>query len=152
MLGKRYKRLSTLLEMKKDKIDVTNRNVECLTSARALVNRAWGAPASNRASYSELLREAQALLEAELQVTPDDVAVLTCLGAVLCDLQLHSQALEYLARAIALGAIDWHTYFNAFVALLRCSTIDDARAMLTRGADFDADPATWQAYFDPHAM
>lgn len=55
-------------------------------------------------------------------------------------------------RAISLGSTDWNTYFNAFVAMLVCATIDDARAMLTRGAGLEADPVTWQAYFDVHAM
>ncbi|MBN3734942.1 hypothetical protein [Burkholderia sp. Tr-20390] len=132
----------------KGEVDVSDKNIEDLTAAKAIVNQAWGNPAT----YHELLRKSQTRLEAALQRRPDDVAVLTCLGAVLCDLHLHGQAHEHLARAISLGSTDWNTYFNAFIAMLAFATIDDARAMLTQAAGLEADPMTWQAYFDPHAM
>lgn len=125
-----------------------DKNIDDLTTAKTIAARAW----NNPASYHALLRESQELLEAARQRTPDDVAVLTCLGAVLCDLHLHSQAYTHLTRAISLGATDWNTYFNAFVAMLGFSTFDDARTMLARGAELEADPVTWKAYFDVHAM
>ncbi|AWG32165.1 hypothetical protein B9Z07_25850 [Burkholderia cenocepacia] len=70
----------------------------------------------------------------------------------MCDLQLHATAVEHLMYAISLGAVDWNTYFNAFVAMVSCSPFDEAHAILKRGSNLEADPATWQAYFDPHAM
>ncbi|WP_152618338.1 UDP-N-acetylglucosamine-peptide N-acetylglucosaminyltransferase [Burkholderia pseudomallei] len=129
-------------------VNLNHANRDCLTSARALVAQAWNDPTS----YHALLRESQALLEAALWSSPNDVAVITCLGAVLCDLHLHAEAREHLAHAITLETTDWNTYFNMFVAMLKCSTFDDARKMLVRGAELEADPVTWQAYFDVHAM
>lgn len=128
--------------------NVANKNIACLTAAHALVNKAW----SNPTSYNEHLKKALALLQTALQTSPDDIAILTGLGAVLCDLQLHATAVEHLMYAISLGAVDWNTYFNAFVAMVSCSPFDEAHAILKRGSNLEADPATWQAYFDPHAM
>jgi predicted Zn-dependent protease len=98
------------------------------------------------------LREARTILESSLQAGQDDVVVLTCLGAVLCDLQLHKQAQEALERAVRLGSTDRNTYFNLFVAMLASETMEDARAALDRGAHFERNPETWEAYFDPQAM
>ncbi|MGS0896402.1 hypothetical protein ACVBGC_28280 [Burkholderia stagnalis] len=120
-----------------------------MTAARALVNRTW---TDDTTPYDALLQEARALLEKALEDTPDDIAVLTCLGAVLCDLRLHAQAREYLVAAIHLGSADRNTFFNLFVAMLDSSTTDEARAVMKRGAALEADPLTWEAYFDPHAM
>ncbi|GAB7538535.1 hypothetical protein [Burkholderia sp. 3C] len=126
---------------------MTAPTLACLQTARALVDRAW----ANQAAYDDTLREAVALLDAERLRHPHDVAVLTCLGAVLCDLQQHAQAREYLEQAVAEGATDRNTHFNLFVALLGCATQAKAQAALKRVEGLEANPATWQAYFDPHA-
>jgi hypothetical protein len=127
-------------------------NAQCrmlVTAARTLVDRTW---TNDPVPYDTLLGEARALLERALDDNPDDVAVLTCLGAVLCGLRLHAEAREYLVEAIHLGSTDRNTYFNLFVAMLEGSSMDEARAVLKGGAAFAADPLTWEAYFDPHAM
>ncbi|MBN3727770.1 hypothetical protein [Burkholderia sp. Ac-20379] len=127
---------------------MTHPALACLHAARTIVDRAW----KDQDAFDDTLREAAALLDAERLRHPHDVAVLTCLGAVLCDLQQHALAREHLELAISLGTTDRNTHVNLFVALLGCTTQAKAKAALKRAAGLDANPATWQAYFDPHAM
>ncbi|TCV96430.1 hypothetical protein EC912_102781 [Luteibacter rhizovicinus] len=117
-----------------------------VTSARALVNQAWSSPMSY-----EPLWEARTLLENALKVDQDNVVVLTCLGAVLCDLHLHPEARTVLERAVRLGSTDRNTFFNLFVATIDSTTRKNARAVLDRGAHLDRNEATWEAYFDAQA-
>ncbi|WP_155640401.1 UDP-N-acetylglucosamine-peptide N-acetylglucosaminyltransferase [Burkholderia pseudomultivorans] len=138
---------STRHEMASER-NMNDRNGMRIASAKALVIQAMTKPGV----YDESLREARALLEAALADDPRDVAILTCLGAVLCDLHLRADARACLTRAIELGSTDRNTFFNLFVAMLGPSTMEEARAVLARGTALDADPATWEAYFDPHAM
>lgn len=127
---------------------MTTAPLACLQAARAIVDRAW----ANQAAYDDTLREAAALLDAQRLRHPHDVAVLTCLGAVLCDLGQHAEARAYLEQAVAAGATDRNAHVNLFVALLGCATQAKARAALKRAEGLEANPVTWQAYFDPHAL
>ena len=120
---------------------------DCITSARALWKQAWRSPMS-----CQPLQEARALLETSLETDQDDVVALTCLGAVLCDLQLYAQARESLERAVRLRSTDRNTFFNLYVAMLDSETMEDARAALSKGANFERNPETWEAYFDAQAM
>lgn len=124
-----------------------DRDSDCVTSARALWTQAWRSPMSEQP-----LQEARAILEKSLEADERNVVVLTCLGAVLCDLHLHAQARKYLERAVQLGSTDRHTYFNLFVAMLDSEAMEDARAALDEGLRFERNPATWEAYFDPQAI
>lgn len=118
-----------------------------VNSARALWKLAWRSPMSYQP-----LQEARAILEATLEADQNDVVVLTCLGAVLCDLHLYAQAREYLEQAVHLGSTDRNTFFNLYVAMLDSEAMEEARAALDKGAHFERNPVTWEAYFDPQAM
>lgn len=118
-----------------------------ISLARVLVNQAWSHPMTD-----EPLQEARDVLENALKLYPDHVATLTCLGAVLCDLRLHSDARAVLERAVRLGSTDRNTFFNLFVAMLGQTTRDEAHAVLDRGVHLERDESTWEAYFDPHAQ
>ncbi|WP_051138002.1 hypothetical protein [Burkholderia cepacia] len=133
----------------RDEANVNDQGRMLVAAARNCVARTW---TDDPTPYDVLLGEARTLLERALDDNPDDIAVLTCLGAVLCGLRLYAEAREYLVEAIHLGSTDRNTYFNLFVAMLEHSSVDEARAVLKRGAGFAADPLTWEAYFDPHAM
>jgi Tfp pilus assembly protein PilF len=98
------------------------------------------------------LQEARAILEKSLEGDQRNVVVLTCLGAVLCDLRLYAKAREYLERAVQLGSTDRNTYINLFVAMIDSEAMEDARAVLDEGVRFERNPETWEAYFDPQAM
>lgn len=115
--------------------------------AKALVNQAWSSPMSY-----EPLWKARILLENLLKIDPDDVVVLTCLGAVLCDLQLRSEAQAILEKAVRLGSTDRRTFFNLFVAMLGRAPQEEARAVLDQGSHFECHASTWEAYFDAHAQ
>lgn len=118
-----------------------------VASARALVDQAWSSPMSY-----EPLRKARALLENLLKKDQDDVIVLTCLGAVLCDLHLRSEARVFLEKAVRLGSTDRNTFFNLYVAMLDSTTREDAESAFDRGEHFERNASTWAAYFDAHAM
>jgi len=117
--------------------DVSSRNVDDLTMAKALVIQAWNNPTSYR-----VRRKSQTLLESALQRTPDDRTVLTCLEPY-CANCIYTHRRAYIcARAISRRTTDWNTYFNAFVSVLRFSTFDDAQTMVARGAELETDPVT----------
>ncbi|WP_266159527.1 UDP-N-acetylglucosamine-peptide N-acetylglucosaminyltransferase [Dyella silvatica] len=118
-----------------------------VTLARALVNQAWSSPMSY-----EPLWKARRLLENLLKVEQDHLLVLTCLGAVLCDLHLRTEAQAVLEQAARLGSTDRNTYFNLFVAMLGNATQQEARAALEQGVHLERDASSWEAYFDPHAQ
>lgn len=120
---------------------------DCVGLARALWKLAWRSPMSYQP-----LQEARAILETSLVADQGDVIALTCLGAVLCDLHLYARAREYLERAVHLGSTDRNTFFNLYVAMLDGETMEDARAALNKGAHFERNPLTWEAYFDAQAM
>lgn len=87
-----------------------------------------------------------------MEADQGNVVALTCLGAVLCDLHLYAQAREYLERAVRLESTDRNTFFNLYVAMLDNEAMEDACAALNKGAHFERNPATWEAYFDAQAM
>lgn len=97
------------------------------------------------------LAEAEALLRAAARAAPADPRPLTCLGAVLCDRGHHRRALTALRRAMRLQPDDRNTYFNLGVALLNAGQEAEAVAAFRQAASLRAAPASWTAYFDPHA-
>jgi len=125
-----------------------NHDSQSLARARALVDAAMRDPQR----WSAHLAQAEALLIAASASAPDDSAVLTCLGAVRCDLGNYGDAAEVLQRAVQLRSDDRNTYFNLGVALLNSGKRRQAMQRFRQAASRRASAATWEAYFDPHAQ
>jgi len=119
-----------------------------LAVCRLLISEAWSCDAKWQANYvaaEKRLREA-------LPRHENDVVLLTFLGAVLCDLNRYTRAIEVLQRAVELGSTDRNTYYNLGVALLNRATHEEAMLAFTKAQQFSADPRSLEAYFDPHAQ
>lgn len=121
---------------------------ELLARARALVDAATTDPQR----CSAHLAQAESLLDAAAASAPDAVALLTCLGAVRCDLGNYGEAVETLQRAVRLRSNDRNTYFNLGVALLASGKRRQAMGCFRKAAPLQASAATWEAYFDPQAQ
>jgi len=119
-----------------------------LARARAMVDAAMRDPER----WSAHLAQAELLLIAAAASAPDDAALLTCLGAVRCDLGNYGDAAEVLQRAVQLRSDDRNTYFNLGVALLNSGKRRQAMQRFRQAASRRASAATWEAYFDPHAQ
>lgn len=98
------------------------------------------------------LAQAESLLMAAAASAPDHSAVLTCLGAVLCDQGKYREAAETLQHALRLRSDDRNTHFNLGVALLNSGRHRQAMQRFREAASRRASAATWEAYFDPHAQ
>ena len=101
-------------------------------------------------SESSGLTKARSVLEQALAAEEDDNLVLTCLGAVLSDLGHHHDAAKVLKKA-ANGSKDRNTYFNLGVAVLNSGTHEEAMGWFKKANSLEADPESWEAYFDPQA-
>lgn len=98
------------------------------------------------------MAQAETLLTDALQAAPDDIALLTGLGAVLCDQGKHKQAAVLLESAVRLGSTDRNTHYNLGVALAAFTTQERAMVAFNHAKGFDASPETWEAYFDAQAQ
>jgi Tfp pilus assembly protein PilF len=116
--------------------------------ARGLVDEAFERPER----WERNLAEADGLLRAAIQSEPERPELLTALGAVLCDRLAFEEAVAVLERALELGSQDRNTHFNLGVALLGTARSGEATAAFRRASSLAASPATWEAYFDPHAQ
>jgi predicted Zn-dependent protease len=116
-----------------------------LKKARALVDGAWNDTKLFETNY----RQAQKLLQAALIAAPDDISLLTCLGAVLSDQGFHTKAVELLRKAVALGSRDGNTYYNLAVARINVSPAAAFKRLFALSEQYPRRPETWEAYFDP---
>lgn len=124
------------------------RNVDrtsAITAARALVDASW----KNTRDFTANYRRAQAGLEDALRGEPDDVGLLTCLGAVLSDQGFHREAVDVLNKAVALGSTDANTYTNLRIARINLSPSFRGTRLFQRAEKLRPSPDTWEAYFDP---
>ena len=112
-----------------------------------LVARAW----RDDSKWERCLSEAVRLLRRHLREDPRCIRALTCLGAVLSDMGRHREAVAVLQRACSLGSTDANTYFNLGVATMNTAERGAAIRHFQRARGLEADPATFEAYFDPHA-
>ncbi|RUS67191.1 hypothetical protein CUZ56_01132 [Saezia sanguinis] len=132
-------------------------NAECLNhtlcQARRHVECAWQEPAQ----WTRHLQAARDLLQLLTEETGSfntvsNTVVLTCLGAVYCDMGEFEAAYQYLSRAIEAGATDRNTYFNLAVACINQEARrSQAQALFAKAGQLSPDARTWEAYFDPHA-
>lgn len=114
--------------------------------AKRLVDDAFGGSGNWDRNYAR----ARALIEAALESDPDNITLLTCLGAILSDTGQHAQAVPVLKRAVKLGSTDRHTYFNLAVATLNRGSHVRADKLFAQAAGLQGGSETWEAYFDPH--
>ncbi|MDF4025706.1 UDP-N-acetylglucosamine-peptide N-acetylglucosaminyltransferase [Luteibacter sp. PPL201] len=120
---------------------------ETLEHAKSLYDQGWAS-----SNPTPLFDATARVLRDRMSSYGEDVVVLTCLGAVLCDMMRPADAEAVLERAVALGSTDRHTFFNLFVARLQLGQTDAARQALERSTSLEGQPSTWTAYFDPHGM
>lgn len=123
-------------------------NAEALGASKALVQALY----SDTSRWDDNMAAAESLLRHALAQAPQDTAVLTGLGAVLCDQGRYQEALALLDMARRLGSGDSHTYYNLGVALLGHARPAKARAAFKQAQHCPASALTWQAYFDPQAQ
>lgn len=118
-----------------------------IVRSKALMQESW----TDASKWTSNMAAAEVLLREALKASPDDKAVLTCLGAVLCDGGQHKKAVGVLKRAVKLGSQDRNTHHNLGVALLGSAAHEEAMAVFSLIRIFDPSPDTWEAYFDPQA-
>lgn len=107
---------------------------------------------SDTSRWDENMAAAEAMLRRALLQSPQDIATLTGLGAVLCDQGKYQEAVALLDLAVKLGSGDSHTHYNLGVALLGHAQPATARAAFKKAQRYPASALTWQACFDPQAQ
>lgn len=95
---------------------------------------------------------AEAVLRSALQAARQDTALITCLGAVLCDQGMYGEAVNVLETALKLGSTDSHTHYNLGVALAGLAKPRKAMAQFDKAQALAPSSLTWTAYFDPQAQ
>jgi Flp pilus assembly protein TadD len=116
-------------------------------AARSLIEDAWKDEKKWQSNYSH----AQKILESLLIGDPENITLLTCLGAVLSDQGFHQKAAVLLEQAVLLGSADRNTYFNLAVSTINNGTHEVAMQFFTQAKSLNPSPDTWGAYFDPQA-
>lgn len=95
---------------------------------------------------------AEAVLRSASHADRQDTALITCLGAVLCDQGKYREAVDVLETALKLGSTDSHTHYNLGVALAGLAKPRKAMAQFGKAQGLAASSLTWSAYFDPQAQ
>ena len=121
---------------------------DALAASKALMQELH----SDTSRWDANMAAAEAVLRRALAQSPQDVATLTCLGAVLCDQGNYQEAVTLLDLAVKLGSGDSHTHYNLGVVLLGHAQPGKARAAFKKAQGYPASALTWQAYFDPQAQ
>lgn len=98
------------------------------------------------------LAAAQELVQRALLTEPDNVALLTALGTILCDRGLYSEAERDLNLAVELGSTDRNTWFALAFATLNTKTHEEAMVLFQRAQTLTPSPDTWEAWFDPQSQ
>lgn len=108
---------------------------------------------AHMAAAEAVLRSAlPAARRTDPQANRQDAALLTCLGAVLCDQGKYREAVNVLETALTLGSTDGHTHYNLGVALAGLAKPRKAMAQFGKAQGLAASSLTWTAYFDPQAQ
>jgi len=121
---------------------------DALAASKVLMQELHG----DTSRWDENMAAAEAMLRRALLQSPQDIATLTGLGAVLCDQGKHQEAVALLDLAVKLGSGDSHTHYNLGVALLGHAQPATARAAFKKAQRYPASALTWQACFDPQAQ
>lgn len=130
--------------------------MDALSRARRLADEAWQ---YSDHRWHDRQVEARDVLEAAVADTPDDPALLTAYGTVLCDLQEYDAAASALENAIRLGSEDANTFFglavvafNHRVPASRPGTFRRPLTLFKKASRLERSLRTWPAYFDFHAQ
>lgn len=121
---------------------------DALAASKALMQELH----SDTCRWDANMAAAEAVLRRAVAQSPQHVATLTCLGAVLCDQGNYQEAVTLLDLAVKLGSSDSHTHYNLGVALLGHAQPGKARAAFKKAQGYPASALTWQAYFDPQTQ
>jgi len=149
---------------------MNNKILDEVRQARRLIEEIWEAWRSSESSDSldrpwtcpwtdsldrlwhQNYSRARSLLEHRLVSNPENILLLTVLGAVLSDQGNHDDAAKLLRKAVENGSNDRNTFFNLGVAVLNSGAGEkDAIKWFKKASTLDAHPESWEAYFDPHA-
>ena len=107
---------------------------------------------SDAGQWDAHMAAAEAVLRGALTAAPQGTALLTCLGAVLCDQGKYREAVNVLETALTLGSTDSHTHYNLGVAQAGLAKPRKAMAQFGKAQGLAASSLTWTAYFDPQAQ
>ena len=111
---------------------------------------------SDAGQWNAHMAAAEAVLRSAWQAAPQadrqNTALITCLGAVLCDQGKYREAVNVLETALKLGSTDSHTHYNLGVALAGLAKPRKAMAQFGKAQGLAASSLTWTAYFDPQAQ
>jgi Tfp pilus assembly protein PilF len=121
-----------------------------LRRAKALASSIWQSR-KTLARWDEIGGKARGILERALEKDPDNAALLTGYGAVLCDLGCYKEAARVLKKAVALGSRDRNTFVNLGVAVVNSVGPKEGREFFKKSWPLAPSPQTWEAYFDAQA-
>ena len=122
--------------------------MDAIAASKAHIKLAEG----DAGQWDAHMAAAEAVLRSALQADRQDAALLTCLGAVLCDQGKYREAVNVLETALTLGSTDSHTHYNLGVALAGLAKPRKAMAQFGKAQDLAASSLTWTAYFDQQAQ
>lgn len=122
--------------------------MDAIAASRAHIQLAEG----DAGQWEAHMAAAEAVLRSALQAARQDTALITCLGAVLCDQGKYRDAVNVLETALKLGSTDSHTHYNLGVALAGLAKPRKAMAQFGKAQGLAASSLTWTAYFDPQAQ
>ena len=96
-------------------------------------------------NYTKIIK----ISDEALKHDPNNIITLTNLGAALSNSSSHEKAIKVLQKAINLGSIDRHTYFNMGVACV--NTQKEHMSFFKKAGKLKNSDYTFEAYFDPQA-
>ncbi|EZP35706.1 tetratricopeptide repeat protein [Janthinobacterium lividum] len=109
--------------------------MDAIAASKAYIKLAEGDAGqwdAHMAAAEAVLRSA---LQTDRQTDRQDTALLTCLGAVLCDQGKYREAVNVLETALTLGSTDSHTHYNLGVALAGLAKPRKAMAQFGKAQD-----------------
>lgn len=117
-----------------------------IAEARALYKEVW----ADASKWTRNFAKATRILKSVLAEEPDNVAALTCLGAIYSDRGWHRKALELFKKAERIGSTDRNLYRNIAIAMMNVNgKREDAMKYFKAAAKYKPDSRTIEAYFDP---
>lgn len=122
--------------------------MDAIAASKAHITLAEG----DAGQWDAHMAAAEAVLRSAWQGARQDTALITCLGAVLCDQGKYRDAVNVLETALKLGSTDSHTHYNLGVALAGLAKPRRAMAQFGKAQGLAASSLTWTAYFDAQAQ
>ncbi len=136
--------------MTKKIIDIDLLDCKDITSVLSIVIDLYKESWSNLKKWNENYRTIEQILNKLHSVYPNDVRVLTNLGAIFSDNGKYEDALTELLKAEKLGSKDANLYRNIGIVKMNiCSERNNAKQYFAKAHKLNADKLTIEAYFDP---